>query len=203
MNPLNKITRRLLAYLFRGMLISVPLAVTIYVIYSTFNAIDHLIPTKIYGKEIPGIGFLFLAGIFIVLGWLGGTFIAQPIIKYFNRLLNQVPLVKTLYNSVKDMLSAFVGQKKSFNIPVLVRLHEQYEVEQLGFVTAEDLSTMGIEGDKVAVYMPYSYSVAGVVYIVPRKNIKVINHRAPDVMKFILSGGVSAFEKHKPKEEHA
>ncbi len=197
----NRISRRLLSYLFRGILLSVPLALTVYVLYSAFVAVDHVVPGEILGREIPGLGILTLLGTFIVLGWLGGTILAQPFIIYFKRLLDQVPLIKTLYNSIKDFLSAFVGQKKSFNVPVLVKLSENSEVEQLGFVTAEDLSALKIKGDKVAVYIPMSFSVAGHVYIVPKNFVKKVDARAPEVMKFIVSGGVTTVEQNEEKHD--
>ncbi len=196
---LNKIGRKLLGYFFRGILLSVPLAVTIYIFYKAFIAVDHIIPQHINGKEIPGLGIVTLVVAFVILGWLGGTFLAQPLIKYFNRLLDTVPLVKTLYNSVKDFLSAFVGQKKSFNVPVLVKMSLEEEVEQLGFITGEDLTPLGVDSEKVAVYIPMSFSVAGNIYIIPRKNLTVLDVKAQDVMKFIVSGGVSSLE---PKHEH-
>jgi uncharacterized membrane protein len=195
---LKKFPKKLIGYLFRGMLLTIPLAVTVYVLVSVFVTVDHIIPSTVFGPEIPGLGILFLLAIFLVLGWLGGTFIAQPLIKYFNRLLDQVPLIKTIYNSVKDLLSAFVGEKKSFNVPVIIRLHEQYEIEQIGFITSEDLSPLGEGPEKVAVYIPYSYSFAGNLFIVPKKNIRVLPHKAPEIMKFIVSGGVSELEHSKP-----
>ncbi len=197
---LNKIGRRLLAYLFRGILLSVPLAVTVYIVYTVFVAVDHIVPQTVYGKSIPGLGIVTLLAIFVVLGWLGGTFLAQPLIKYFKRLLDQVPLIKTLYNSVKDFLSAFVGQKKSFNLPVLVRMKSDHEVMQLGFITSEDLSVIGLDESMVAVYIPMSFSVAGNIYVVPRKNMTLLDVTAPEVMKFIVSGGVSALDV-KPDQE--
>lgn len=200
---LNKIGRKILGYLFRGILLSVPLAVTLYIVYRTFDAVDHIVPQKINGREIPGLGIVTLLVAFITLGWIGGTIIAQPLIKYFNRLLDQVPLIKTLYNSVKDFLSAFVGQKKSFNVPVLVKMSAEEEVEQFGFITSEDLTPFGLDKSKVAVYIPMSFSVAGNIYIIPRKNLKVLDVKAPDVMKFIVSGGVSSMENkaEQPSEQ--
>ncbi len=200
---LNQFSRRLLGYLFRGILLAVPLAVTIYVLYSVFVTVDHVVPSEVFGRQIPGLGILTLLVTFVLLGWLGGTFLAQPFIIYFNRLLDTIPLVKTLYNSIKDFLSAFVGQKKSFNVPVLVRLKDNTEIEQMGFITAEDLSALGISSEKVAVYIPMSYSIAGHVYIIPRKNVTIIDARAPEVMKFIVSGGVTKIETSNEHDEQA
>ncbi len=198
---LNKIGRKLLAYLFRGILLSVPLAVTVYIMYSAFVAVDHIVPQNIFGREIPGLGIIILLTGFVILGSLGGSILVQPLIKYFNRLLDQVPLIKTLYTSIKDFLSAFVGQKKSFNIPVMVKMDENLDVEQLGFITTEDLSPLGLDSSRVAVYIPMSFSVAGNIFIVPRKNVTILNAKAQDVMKFIVSGGVSSLEGKSENSE--
>ena len=70
----------------------------------------------------------------------------------------------------------------------------QLELERMGFVTKKDLTHMGISMDKVAVYFPFSYGINGQVIIVPKKNVTPINASAADVMKFIVSGGVTTIE---------
>ena len=95
---------------------------------------------------------------------------------------------------MKDMMSAFVGKKKQFNTPVLVKMGEGVEVERMGFITKDDLSEMGISDDKVAVYFPFSYGINGQVMIIPKKNISRIHASSSDVMKFIVSGGVTNVE---------
>ncbi|HEX4886955.1 MAG TPA: DUF502 domain-containing protein [Luteibaculaceae bacterium] len=202
MRALKFIGKRLLSYLFRGMLISIPLVVTAYIVITVLGTIDHLVPSELFGREVPGLGILSLLLFFIVLGWLGGTFIAQPLIKYFNKLIDQIPLVKTLYNSVKDFLSAFVGQKKSFNVPVLITIDGHQGIQQVGFLTAEDLTPMGLGPEKVAVYVPLSFSVAGNVYIVDRSKCQPLHTKAPDAMKFVVSGGVSQTDKHEEEPAH-
>jgi len=108
--------------------------------------------------------------------------------------LDRAPLIKTLYTSIGDLLSAFVGEKKRFNKPVLVKISADGGVEKLGFITEEDLSELGIAGDKIAVYLPHSYNFSGNLFIVSRDRVTPIDRNASEVMKFIVSGGVSKVE---------
>jgi uncharacterized membrane protein len=102
-----------------------------------------------------------------------------------------MPLFKLLYSSVRDLLEAFVGEDKKFNEPVLVEISEG--VKQIGFVTQRDLSNIDLP-DEVAVYFPFSYSIAGKVLIVDRNRVKPLKMKASDAMKFAVSGGVSEIE---------
>ncbi len=190
--------KKLLGYFFQGLLVSVPVAALCFVIYKGFILLDGILP---YKDVIPGLGIITLLVGLIVIGFLANTIIARPIKKYFEKLLDRVPLVKTIYNAVRDLMSAFVGKQKKFDKPVMVKLLENSELEKLGFVTEEDLSELGIKNDKIAVYLPHSYNFSGNLYIVPRKNVTPIDASAADVMKFIVSGGVTEVE-HKEVEEN-
>jgi uncharacterized membrane protein len=109
----------------------------------------------------------------------------------FDQLLAKLPFVRLLYTSVKDLLSAFVGEKKRFNRPVSARIGQgDAEVSLLGFVTAESLGNLG-PADQVAVYVPFSYSVAGHILLLPRDRVTPLQADAADTMAFIVSGGVS------------
>ncbi len=180
------ITKRLLEYFFSGLLLVVPITVIIYVVYKLFIFLDRLIPIA-----IPGLGLITLLLTITVLGYLGASFITQPIRRRANKLLDKVPLVKTIYTAISDLLSAFVGQKKSFSRPVLVKLSRSSEVEKLGFITNDDLSSLNIESRKIAVYLPHSYNFSGNLYIVPAENVTPISANTAEVMKFIVSGGVT------------
>lgn len=191
----QSVFKKLLGYFLRGALLTVPLAGTLYVIYKIFEIIDGIIPFK-----IPGLGLLTLIVFLTIVGYAGGYIIGQPVILYFQRLLDRAPLIKTIYTAIKDLLSAFVGNEKKFDRPVLVKLNRDSNVEKLGFITRDDLTSLGIESDKVAVYLPHSYAFSGNLFIVPRENIRLINASSADVMKFIISGGVSKISEAGGKE---
>jgi uncharacterized membrane protein len=102
--------------------------------------------------------------------------------------------VKLIYSSIKDILAAFVGDKKTFNKPVLVTINKENQLYRIGFITQNDLSDLGLK-EMVVVYFPQSYAVAGDHYVVPKESIKPLNVPGPVAMKFIVSGGVSGFRE--------
>jgi uncharacterized membrane protein len=104
--------------------------------------------------------------------------------------MNRIPLVKLIYSSLKDLLNAFVGDKKKFNNPVLVTINKENQLHRIGFITQDDLTSVGIT-DMVVVYFPQSYAVAGDHFVVPRENVRILNVSGPVAMKFIVSGGIS------------
>ena len=201
---------KLLKYLLQGILLVVPLAITVVVIIKILTWIDNIIPDDFItlhlpgiGKTsigaIPGIGILTLLISLTVLGFLGNTFIAEPFMNYFKRLLNKAPLIKVIYTSVKDLVGAFVGKEKKFTKSVMVKM-EGDNLYRLGFITAEDLSNLGVSKEFVAVYFPHSYAISGNVFLVESKNVIKINAKSADVMKFIVSGGVTQVDKDEPKQ---
>jgi len=113
---------------------------------------------------------------------------------WFDHLVNRIPFVKLIYSSIKDLLGAFVGDKKKFDKPVLVTINKENQLYRIGFITQNDLSDLGLT-DMVVVYFPQSYAVAGDHYVVPRANIKPLDVPGPVAMKFIVSGGVSGFKE--------
>ena len=104
--------------------------------------------------------------------------------------MEHAPFIRHIYSPIKDFTNAFVGNKKRFNKPVLVLTNPAAEIEEIGFITQEDLKDFHIT-DKVSVYLPMSYSLSGRLIIVPIKNVKPLRADAADTMKFVVSGGVT------------
>lgn len=177
-----------LKYFLQGLLLFGPLTVTAYVLYKIFYSIDTLIPI-----EIPGLGIVIIVvGIFF-LGLLGSTLLAGPLFGFIDGLMQKIPVASIVYSSVKDFMSAFVGDKKKFTQPVLVKIHASGNLERIGFITETDLSRFGLH-DKVAVYFPQSYAFAGDLFVVHKDNIVILDTSSTAVMKFIISGGVTESE---------
>ncbi len=193
----NSITRKFIYFFFQGLLFLAPVTLTIWALVITFNYIDGLLIAyldELLGVHIPGLGLLVLIVIITLVGLLGSTIIFKPLWNYFDRFLSAAPLIKIIYTSVKDLVSAFVGQKKRFNQPVLVKVGKGADLEKIGFITNKDLAFLGIPETKVAVYLPHSYAWSGNLFIVPVENIKPIDASATEVMKFIISAGVTNLE---------
>ncbi len=188
------ITNRIVNYFFQGLLYIGPLAITIYAIYVLFIWIDGLLIDYLeeyLGLSIPGLGFVSVLIIILLVGFMGSSFLFRPVANYFDRLISRAPLIKIIYTSVKDLLSAFVGQKRRFNKPVLVKVSADGALEKVGFITNDDLSEIGIKEKKIAVYLPHSYAWSGNLFIVPAENVTPIDASATDVMKYVISAGVT------------
>ncbi|UFJ42993.1 DUF502 domain-containing protein [Brevibacillus humidisoli] len=177
--------RRLARYFLEGLLYSVPLAVTIFVLYQVFITVDSWL-----GFTVPGLGFAVTIVVITAIGFLASGALTKSALTLVERLFTRVPLVKLLYNSLKDLIGAFVGEKKSFDQPVLVRLSADSQVKVIGFITRDSLETFGLR-DHVAVYLPQSYNFAGNLLIVPCEQVEQLEADSADVMAFLVSGGVS------------
>lgn len=180
-----RLGRILLGYFFRGLLLTVPLAILVYVLYRSLTYLDGIIP-----YDIPGLGLLtLLAGISLI-GYFGSTVLYQPIADFGHEVLQRIPFLKAIYDALTDMMEALVGSKRKFDKPVLVRMVQGSDLEKLGFITSADLAHLGVTGNKVAVYLPHSFAWSGNLYVVPAENVTPLSAKASDVMKFIVSGGV-------------
>lgn len=189
--------KRLIRYFFQGLLYIAPLGITLFILYKIFQLLDNLLRPlciKYLNCNIPGIGIIMVFLLVAFLGFLGSSIIARPFKNLTTKLIGKAPLVKVIYSSIKDLLSAFVGKERKFNQPVLVLVNTISNLEKLGFLTQKDLSKIGIEGEKVAVYFPHSYNFSGELFIVPAEHVKFIEGAPADVMKFIVSGGVAGYE---------
>ncbi|MDB5088572.1 MAG: hypothetical protein JWR09_2566 [Mucilaginibacter sp.] len=195
---MKQIARALLRYFIKGLLIVVPLGAAFLLIFWAVKSIDDALnlsgmlwtdPKTGKPVYIPGLGILNVLVIILVAGILVTNVVTDPIKRWFYRWLNRLPLLKFLYSSIKDLTEAFVGEEKKFNEPVLVEVNE-FGLKKIGFIVQKDLSALNLPGD-VAVYFPYSYSFAGQVVIISADKVKPIDRSAADMMKFVISGGVS------------
>lgn len=190
--------RKLLQYFLQGLLVSAPLAITIFFIYWIVTSIDNLIPIfTIVGDDGRiqvrnfGLGFLIIIGAICLVGYLSTFFIQSRFFNLFDGWLEKTPGIKFIYSTVKDFFEAFAGEKKKFNRPVLANIDDR-DVWRIGFLTQEDVAEMGLK-DYVAVYIPMSYSIAGNVYLIPANRIKSLDSQITpaEAMKFAISGGVT------------
>ncbi|HXT16118.1 MAG TPA: DUF502 domain-containing protein [Gemmatimonadaceae bacterium] len=179
---------RLLNYFLRGLVVVVPLALTIYVCVVIFETIDSWL-----GLPIRGVGFVLTLVLITLVGFLASSFVTRSLIGAIDRVLERLPFVRLLYSSAKDMLNAFVGEKKRFDKPVLVSLSADRTVKVIAFLTSDSLAALGA-ADHVTVYMPQSYGFAGHILVVPADRVERIDADATAVMAFIISGGVTQVE---------
>jgi uncharacterized membrane protein len=198
---MKKIAGILLNYFFKGLIIVVPLGAAAYLIFWAVSAVDNALNLSDVlwvdaktGKPmyIPGLGILNVIVIILIAGILVTSVITDPIKRWFKRWINRLPFFNFLYSSIKDLTEAFVGDEKKFTEAVIVQVNE-FGLKKVGFLVQKDLSKLNLPGE-VAVYFPYSYSFAGQVVIIPADKVKPVDKNSADMMKFVISGGVSGLD---------
>ncbi len=188
-NHRKSIIKRLGGYFLRGIVVLLPVGLTAFLIWSSINWVDTLFRIVFPQISFPGLGFIIVVVAITVTGLIFSGFIGRFLFRMLDEIMTRTPLVKIIYSSLKDLINAFVGEKKKFNEPVLVTI-SSVGTQVPGFITRHDLDFLG-QKDKVAVYCPYSYSLAGTLIIVNKESITPLEANPIDVMQFIVSGGVT------------
>jgi len=173
----------LLKNFLRGLVIVVPIAVTIYLLVQAFLSLDRILKLT-----TPGLGIAVLLGATILIGALAGNFVGRRLFALMERLFTRAPIVRIVYAAIKDLLEAFVGNKRRFDRPVAVSVTD--DIRTFGFITRDDLGELGLPGD-VAVYVPFSYTWDGCLLVVPRERVRALDADSASIMALVVSGGVS------------
>lgn len=185
--------KRFLTYFVQGLLLFIPFVITVTIIikiFDFFTSIFSVIGITDYPALNTFLGLIFTLIFILIMGILASSFVFKNFFNYVEDKLEHAPFIRHIYSPIKDFTNAFMGNKKRFNKPVLVLTNPQANIEEIGFLTQEDLKELGIN-DKVAVYLPYSYSLSGRLIVVPPSHIKPLPADAAETMKFIVSGGVT------------
>ncbi len=185
--------KQFLKYFIQGLILFIPLIITLAVLVKLFDFFEGLFAFAGFSNNTlvnTGLGLIVTLGFISILGVLASSFVFKQFFSFLENKLEHAPFIRHIYSPIKDFTNAFMGNKKRFNKPVLILTNPQANIEEIGFITSEDLSDLKIK-DKVAVYIPMSYSLSGRLIIVPTANLKALDANAPDVMKFIVSGGVT------------
>ena len=201
---LRRLLGRLLTLFLQGMVVLAPIGITLWVVIGLFNFVDSILPNVMHAlapslwelgedgqvKKIPGTGFLVVVILVLFTGWISSLFFFSRVLAMFDNLLEKTPGVKYIYSSVKDFLEAFAGNKKKFDKPVLVNV-DAPGVWRIGFITQTSSKALGMT-DLITVYVPHSYAISGITYLVPSSQIKLLTGiSAADAMKYTISGGVT------------
>ena len=192
---------------FQGVIVLAPIGITVWVIVSLFNWVDNFLPNilnsmfpirfaSVNGQipKVTGLGFVVVISLVLIVGWLSSLYFMEKLVSVFDKVLERTPGIKIIYSSVKDFLEAFAGNKKKFDVPVLVNVDSQ-DVWRIGFITQENTAHFGM-ADYITVYVPHSYAISGITYIVPISKIKKLPKgiSAAEAMKYVVSGGVTTVD---------
>jgi uncharacterized membrane protein len=189
-----------------GLAAVVPITVTLYVLWWLGSKAETLLKDLLV-RILPSAERLYLPGMGIAVGaalvYLIGFFLKAWLVRYLfqagETLLRRIPMVKTLYGSVRDLMGFFatVEEGKKERQAVTVTLGDS-GIRVLGLLTRDDLS--GLPGglgseDRVAVYVPMSYAIGGFTTMVPRSAVEPIEMSMEEAMRFAVTGGMANLEK--------
>ncbi len=188
----------------QGLLAMLPAVLTIYILFwlgstaETFlgGIIQVVLPPGWYW---PGMGLIAGLGVAFGVGLLLRGWLMRRTLAWGEALLNRIPLVKTVYGSVKDLTGFFSGEKdRQFGQVVTVEIQNgDVPMRLIGFVTRTDFAGLpaGLGGDDmVAVYLPMSYQIGGYTLIVPRRAVRPLAMSKQQAMRFTLTAGMSTEE---------
>ncbi len=201
------IARKLFKYFLQGLIILAPTTITLWAVLSLFNWVDSILPDFIHRifprlaldengnpRHIPGLGFILVTGIVLMVGYISSSFIVSKLVDLFDYILERTPGIKIIYTTVKDLFEAFAGNSRKFDRAVLVST-EATDVWRIGFITHEELTEFGLQ-DYISVYVPQSYAFAGHLYFVKKDRVRLLTDiGSTDAMKFAISGGVTNIEE--------
>jgi uncharacterized membrane protein len=191
---------------FKGLIVVLPITLTFYLLFWASINIESLFGSGLrylLGQElyIPGLGIVLTIVFIFLVGLLVTNYITRPFFAWLTQSLEKIPLIKVIYNPLKDLMALIPGRSSSKDKPqrvVLVYL-EQLGVECLGLVTREELEELGPLGEnKISVYIPYSYMLGGMTVIVPKDKVKKVDLPVDQALKLSVTAWIKASE-NKPQ----
>lgn len=189
---------------WKGLIVVMPISLTIYllgvILVNAENVFGQMLK-KLIGPElyIPGSGLLLTFVLMIGVGVLVSNFITGSVIRFFIHQFERVPLIKAIYNPLRDLMSLFGGNgPEEMKKVVLVRL-DKIGVECIGLVTREEFSDLpagSVSDSKIAVYIPMSYMLGGFTTLVERDQVTPLDIPVEKAIKLAITGWIKT-EKHQ------
>ena len=174
----------------QGLLVLAPVAITVWIVVFAVTTLDRWLETR-----IPGLGIVIAAAAITLIGYLTGNVVGNKVLEWLEAGMQRVPLIRILYNALRDLFGAFVGSKRKFDKPVAVEINS-HGLKVLGFLTAERFDDPQLAGH-VSVYLPESYNFAGNLVVVPKERVHPLDADGAEFMAFIMSGGVTEMNAAK------
>lgn len=183
---------------FRGLITLLPIALTIYILYSAIVILENLLGSflrQFITEYVPGLGLLATLVLIFVFGLMLNNFITMRILHSLESKLVQVPFIKAIYSPLRDLMNLFDRKDNDDSKKVvLVRIGDS-GAQAMGLVTRENFRDLPFSSqmtDKVAVYFPFSYGLGGYTILVPRSLLTEVDLPIERAMSLAITGWVKA-----------
>jgi uncharacterized membrane protein len=188
--------------MFKGLVAILPAILTLYILFWLVSSAETVLGGLLKmllpdGWYVPGMGVLTGLVVTFLFGLALNAFLVRRLLGLSEKLMNRIPLVKTLYGSLKDFIGFFTAKRDSrFNQVVTIELEfGGTSMRMIGLITRSDFRDLpagiGEEGE-IAVYIPMSYQIGGYTVIVPRSAVKPVDISTHRAMGFVVTGGMTA-----------
>jgi uncharacterized membrane protein len=190
--------KQLVTWMAKGLLAVVPILVTLYVLWWMVTGTEALLAPMvdaIFGKGdyLPGTGLVLVAAGLVAVGMLIDAYVGRWLLQLVERIVDQVPLVKTIYGAVRDLLHFAVPGQDGRAARRVVAWEARPDAWMIGFVTGPAPRAMGAvtaAGAWVCVYFPMSYQIGGYTLTLPERDLQVLDLSVEEAMRSVLTAGV-------------
>ncbi len=188
-------------YLITGLLIWIPLAITVWVLSALVGILDQTLlllpgawhPRSLLGFNIPGLGVVLTLVVLLVTGMFGANIIGQRLVRYWERLLNRIPIVKSLYSSVKQVSDTlFSSSGNAFRKALLIQ-YPRPGSWTIAFLTGQPSGEVAglLRGEYLSVYVPTTPNpTSGFFLMIPKSDVIELEMSVDEALKYIISMGV-------------
>ena len=182
----------------RGLIVLLPLLVTIWLLFFFYNFLDGILGNIIsvfIGHHIPGLGFVLIIALILFVGFISPMILGKRMIKFGDDIMIKVPVVKSIYSSVKQINDVLFMEKETqgFNRACIVE-YPRKGLWSVGFVTSEAASEIikkARSSKMINVFIANTPTPAtGFLVVVPMKDVKLLDMKIDDAFKYVISGGV-------------
>ncbi len=182
----------------KGLIVVLPITLTFYLLIWASVTVESLFGSALkilLGKElyIPGFGILLTIILVFLVGLLVSHYFTARLLKWFTNLLEKVPLIKAIYNPLKDLMALLPGKNSDKARPqrVVMVPMDSFGGYAFGFVTREELHGLPMD-DLVTVYIPYSYMLGGMTLLIPRSKLIKVDMPVDQALKLSVTAWVKA-----------
>ncbi|MBI3193670.1 MAG: DUF502 domain-containing protein [Ignavibacteriae bacterium] len=180
----------------RGLVVMIPVVITFWVLRFLFETVDGImgpIYYEILGRKILGLGFITMIVLILIIGALSGNLLARTFFRLFEKILSSIPVARSIYSSMKDLMGAFQigGKGQSFRGVVMVE-YPREGMFTIGFMTNEhEVKRTEVAEQMASVYIPNPPNpTSGVMVLVPVANVQTLDMSVEEGLKLVLSGGI-------------
>lgn len=197
---------------FRGLITLLPITLTIYILYSAVIILENLLGSVLRSMlpaayYIPGFGLLLTFVLIFACGLMLNNYLTARVLVSIEERLIRIPFIKAIYSPLRDLMNLFQQKDKHMGSVVMVNVtnagSSEAGVRMLGIITRDQFADLHIEkslGDRVAVYIPFSYALGGYTILVPRSQITEVDIPIEKAMSLAITGWVKAEPHHFPEE---